>query len=77
MDESKSSEVTFKFYLPEHSDEIFLVVNASKMYRLLCDIDDYCREIVKHESNPHDERIKLAEYIRDMINCEINLEEVS
>jgi len=77
MDEAKSSEVSFKYYLPEHKDDLFLHVNASKMYSLLSDIDNYCREIVRREPNAHEERVNLAEYIRDMICCEIDLDEVS
>lgn len=77
MDESKSSEVTFKYYLPEHKDDLFLHVNASKMYCLLMEIDNYCREIVRRESNPPPGRFELADYIRDMISCEIDLDEVS
>jgi hypothetical protein len=77
MDEYKSSEVTFKYYLPENKDDLFLHVNASKMYLLLRDIDGYCREIVRREPNPHEERVRLAEYIRDMISYDIDLDEVS
>ena len=77
MDEYKSSEVTFKFYLPDNKDELYIHANASNMFSLLRDIDSYCREIVRREPNPHEERVSLAEYIRDMISCEIDLNEVS
>lgn len=76
MEESKSSEVSFKYYLPEHQDEVFLHVNAWKMYSLLHDIDQHCRSIIKYEENPIDSRLALAEKIRDMIYTEIDMDMV-
>lgn len=77
MDENKSSEVTFKYYLPEHKDDLFLHVNASKMFLLLNQIDDKCRNVLKYENNPDVGRVNLAEDIRDLIGFTIDLDEVS
>ena len=76
MDDYKSPEVTFKYYLPENQDDVFLHINASKMYSLLHDIDQHCRSVVKYEEKATEERIKLAEYIRDMIHNNIDMDMV-
>lgn len=72
--EEKSSEVTFKYYLPEHEDDLWVHVNAQKMASLLRKIDQEMRSIIKYEDIPADHPRKvLAEEIRKMIHEEINL----
>jgi hypothetical protein len=71
------SEVMFKYYLPEHKDDVWIHVNASKMYCLLNELDQLCRSILKHEQNPDEGRQRLAENIREIIQQEIDLDMVS
>lgn len=72
------AEVTFKYYLPEHTDEVWIHTNAQKMYSLLFDLDQKMRSIVKYEDIPEDHpRHKLAEEIRSMIWEEINLDRIN
>lgn len=78
MEEEKSSEVTFKFYLPEHAEEVWRHMNASKMFSLLWDIDQKMRSITKYEDIEEDHpRHKLAEEIRTMIHEEIKLYDIN
>lgn len=71
----KPSEVCFKYYLPEHKSEVFVHINAQKMYSLLWDIDQDCRAKVKYGDNI--EVANFAQTIRDMIHLEINLDEMN
>lgn len=71
----KSPEVTFKYYMPENKDDVWIHTNALKMYSLLHDIDQRCRSVMKYEDHPEDSPIdKLAEEIRRMIREEIDLD---
>lgn len=71
------AEVTFKYYLPEHNDEVWIHINASEMYSLLWELDQKCRSICKYEDIPEDHpRHKLAQEIRDMIWENVNLDKV-
>ena len=75
--EEKYAEVTFKYYLPDHADELWIHTNAHKMYSLLFELDQRCRTVVKYEEIEEDSpRYKLAEEIRSMIWNEINLDNV-
>ena len=76
MQESKSSEVTFKYYLPENQDESWLHTHAFIMYSILHDIDQHCRSIIKYEDSTEETRLDLAEEIRKMIHKEINMDMV-
>ena len=68
MEEYKSPEVTFRYWMPEHSSDVYLHVNASRMYSILHDIDQRCRSVIKYEDHPSEDRIRLAEDIRNMIS---------
>lgn len=72
----KSSEVTFKYYLPENDEDVLLHINARKLYQCLYDIDQVCRKIIKYG----DDGILiegLAESIRDIIHNNVNMDMVS
>jgi hypothetical protein len=77
MDASKSPEVTFKYFLPENQDELWLHVQASRMYTLLYEIDQNCRSITKYDSMASVDKIKLAEDIRQMIRSNIDMDRIS
>jgi len=72
MSLEKDPEVTFKFYLPMHQDDVYMHVNAAKMYCLLHEIDQKCRNIIKHEGGSID-KLHLAEEIRELIRNEIDV----
>lgn len=76
MEESKSSEVIFKYYLPDNQDELWLHTHAFDMYSVLHDIDQHCRSVIKYEEHPEETREDLAQQIRDMIHKEINMDMV-
>lgn len=67
--EINSAEVTFKFYLPEHKNEVFILTNAEEMYNYLQDIYNECRNVIKFGTNA--EVKKFAELIRDLIRIEL------
>ncbi len=71
--EEKSSEVCFKYYLPAQKSEVFIHINAQKMYSLLWDIDQNCRSKLKYGED--DKWPQFVQGIRDMINSEIDLDE--
>ena len=73
----KNSEVIFKYYLPDNEIELLLHTNSRKMFNLLWTIDHYCRSISKHELDPSQDRLELAEKIRDMIWDEMDLDEMN
>ena len=75
--EHKSAEVTFKYYIPENQEDIFLHINASKMYELIYEIDQKCRSVIKYEDDPTEEKFRFAEEIRDMIHNNIDMDMVS
>lgn len=75
-EEHKSSEVTFKFFLPEHSDELYIYSNAQTMYSLLWELDQYCRSIIKYNEKDPISALDLAERIREIISYDINLDRV-
>lgn len=76
MDELKQSEVTFKFYMPEHGDDVWLTVNAYKMFRLLNLIDQRCRDLLKYDEKASEDKQKLAQEIRDMIYTSVDMDMV-
>jgi hypothetical protein len=69
----RSPEVTFKYYLPEHQDEISIHFNAINMLRLLNDIDEKCRGLIKWNDSASEETISFAEEIREMMRGEIDI----
>lgn len=75
-DEYKCPEVTFKYYLPENDDDVWMHINSSKMYGLLHELDQRCRTVVKYEDSASEDRLKLAEELRDMIHAEIDMDRV-
>ena len=58
---------TLKFTLPEEQEEFRTACQAAALKSLVWDIDQACRSVLKYEAEPHDERCKLAEEIRQMI----------
>lgn len=75
-EEYKSPEVTFKYYLPDNQDELWIHTHASDMYSLLHDIDQHCRGIIKYDETATEEKCKLAEHIRQMIYESIDMDRV-
>jgi len=75
-EEPKSAEVTFKYFLPEHSDEVWIHTNAQQMYSLIWELDQKCRAVLKYEDNVSEAKQNLAQEIRDMIWEEVNLDKV-
>lgn len=72
-----AAEVTFKYYLPAHEDEIWIHANAQKMYELLYELDQKMRSITKYEDIPEDHpRHMLADEVREFINAGIDLNRV-
>jgi hypothetical protein len=55
------------FRLPEEEVEFQTACQASAAKSLLWDLDQHCRSILKYEAEPHEERVKLAQEIRQMI----------
>jgi|TARA_Y100000034_G_scaffold119574_1_gene161521 hypothetical protein len=74
-EEEKSIEVTFKFLLPEHETELRDFKNGERYAGALYDIDNTCRTVMKYEDAPTDDRVQLAEAIRDLIHESGVLEE--
>jgi hypothetical protein len=74
--EEKYSEVIFKYYLPEHQNDVAIHVNAMKMLCLLHEIDNKCRSLIKWDDNANDSLIAFAEEIREMINAEGTIKEL-
>lgn len=74
MDDGKSPEVTFRYYLPDNQDELFLHIHASKMYCLLHEIDQQCRTLIKYRGDASKDAVDLAEELRAMIHDGINLD---
>jgi len=57
---------TLEFNLPEERSEFMTALHGGHYESCLCDIDNLCRQIVKHGQNS-EETIKLAEQIRGLI----------
>lgn len=60
-------KATLTFSLPEEQPEFETACQASSAKSLLWDLDQHCRSILKYEPEPHAERCRLAEEIREMI----------
>ncbi len=74
--EYKCSEVTFKYYLPDHEDELYLHSHASDMYSLLFEIDNVCRSLIKYGDEKIKDPIEFAEKIREMIHNNIDMDKI-
>lgn len=70
---SKSSEVCFTYYLPDHKSEVFIHINAQKIYSLLWEIDQKCRAKLKYGDDKNWD--DFVQSIRDLIHSEIDLDE--
>jgi hypothetical protein len=60
---------TLTFKLPDEQPEFETACQASAAKSLLWDLDQHCRSILKYEAEPHEERCRLAEEIREMIRA--------
>jgi Rad3-related DNA helicase len=60
---------TLTFRLPEEQVEFETACQAAAAKSLLWDLDQHCRSVLKYEPEPHEERAKLAEEIREMIRA--------
>lgn len=74
MSDAKSTEVTFKYYLPEHNNELWLTTNASALYSALWEINDRCRGLLKYD-DPETTAGSLARFIQDCISEYVDLDE--
>ena len=70
----KSTEVTYKFHLPDQKDEVWMVQNASKMYEILWDIQEKSIKSIKYCDRDSEREILME--IFDMIADNIDLYEV-
>lgn len=59
---------TLTFNLPDDEHEHRAALEGGAARLLLWEIDQRCREVVKHEENPSADRIELAAEIRKMIH---------
>ena len=66
MIEEKSVEVTYKFYLPEHNEELSDFQNHRKYMICLDEIFNKCRSLIKHGDSTNEDLLKFAEEIRGM-----------
>jgi len=55
------------FRLPEEQSQFEAACQGEAAKSLLWDLDQHCRSIVKYAQEPHEERVRLAEEIRQMI----------
>ena len=75
IEECKSAEVTFKYYIPDHEEEIIMHMKAVKAFALLNTLDQMCRSIMKYDNiEETSAKYKLAEEIRQTIRENIDLE---
>lgn len=74
--EYKSSEVTFKYYLPENQDELWMHVHTYDMYSILYDIHQVCRTLLKHGNKDIKDLEQFAEKIRNMIHMNIDIDRI-
>ena len=79
MEEYKKSEVTFKYYMPDNEDDVWMHVHASDMYSLIYDVDQFCRSVIKYgkESQQIKDEDDFAEKIREMIRNRIDMDKIS
>jgi hypothetical protein len=63
-------KVTVLYDLPEEQAAYDAARLGPQMSRLLWEIDQRCRTVVKYEQSPSEDRVSLAEEIRQMIFSE-------
>jgi len=68
INNNKQSEVTYKFFLPDNKDELFIFQNASKFFIALHDIHDRCKDVWKYKADPTMEEFELAERIGEVVS---------
>lgn len=61
---------TLRYKLPDEQADFDAAMLARKMASALWDIDQACRTVVKYEQTPSDDRLRLAEEIRQIITDE-------
>ena len=59
---------TLTYTLPDEDRDFRLALQGADAVQLLWDIEQRCRSVIKHEHEPHEDRIRLAEEIRRMIH---------
>lgn len=59
--------VTIRYTLPDEQADFDLARLGRAMASLLWDIDQHCRTVVKYEAEPSEDRVRLAQEIRQMI----------
>lgn len=67
MDDLKQVEVIIKFYLPDNEEELEMAMKGKKYFRLLLEVYNECRTILKYEIDSNPEKLKLAKRIREMV----------
>jgi hypothetical protein len=67
-DGDRKIKVTYTLYLPDHSHHKELMDRSADMYSVLDEIYQRCRTVWKHEDNPSEDRVQLAEEIAQMVN---------
>jgi len=61
-------QATLSFALPEEEMEFRNACEGAEANSLLWQLDQHCRSVVKYEMDAHEERVRLAEEIRQMIH---------
>ena len=61
-------KATLSFALPDDDRDLRLALQGADAVQLLSEIEQRCRSVIKHEHEPHEDRIRLAEEIRRMIH---------
>lgn len=64
---AKDIEVTFKFFLPEHSEEYHIFHHATEYYSALLDAYEKCRKIWKYTPECSEDLLKFAEEMGALI----------
>ena len=59
---------TLSYTLPDEDRDFRLALQGPYAVQLLCEIEQRCRSVVKHQHESHEDRIRLAEEIRRMIH---------
>ena len=65
---SHAMKATLTYTLPDEDRDFRLALQGADAVQLLWDIEQRCRSVIKHEHEPHEDRIRLAEEIRRMIH---------
>ena len=65
---SDAMRATLSYTLPDEDRDIRLALQGPYAVQLLCEIEQRCRSVIKHEHEPHEDRIRLAEEIIRMIH---------